>query len=443
MSEQEEFEFRLRLEREGKPEKQKLPPLMQGLVNLGAGGIRGAGSIGATLLSPVDVVKDLLAGKGLSLESNRARRQDMDAALAGLTGAETDSTGYQLGKIGGEVAGTLGVGPVMGAGAAAANLPRVGQALAAGGMGSNLALPARMAAGAAVGGASAGLVNPEEAGTGAMFGGALPAVGSALSATVGKAPRSLMQSAIKPTIKQLKTGDADIAIDTLLKYGISPNQKGVEALRNLLDDKNAEIANLIAGSNATVNKFGAVRPLSDTASQFSKQVNPTADLNAISNVGLDFLNHPVYQGTQIPVQAAQELKQGTYKILAKKYGQVGTAETEAQKAIARGLKDEIAGAVPGIQALNAEESRLIKTLDVAERRALMELNKNPAGLSLLAGNKAAFMAFLADRSAAFKALAARMINRTNQGAGLLAPYAVPAGAAGGAGLLGNDYAGTD
>lgn len=155
---------------------------LQGLGNLAAGAVRGAGSIGATLLAPVDIAKDALAGRGLSLQSNRQRRADMDAGLQSL-GAEPDSLLYKGGKLTGEIAGTLGAG-----GAAANVLSRVapraaaaapglvealrtsGMTAGAGGMGT------RMAGGAITGGLSAGLVNPEDAGTGAMMGGALPVV---------------------------------------------------------------------------------------------------------------------------------------------------------------------------------------------------------------------------------------------------------------------------
>jgi len=88
---------------------------------------------------------------------------------------------------------------------------------------------------------------------------------------------------------------------------------------------------------------------------------------------------------------------------------VGSAETEAQKSIARGLKDEIADAVPEVAPLNARESDLLNALKVSERRALIEINKNPMGLSLLASNPATWAAFMADRSAGFKAIVARML----------------------------------
>jgi hypothetical protein len=161
-----------------------------------AGAVRGAGSIGATLLSPIDIARDAIAGKGLSLESNRQRRADMDSALA-LMGAETDSFGYGAGKLMGEVAGTAGLGGAL------ANSTRMGLAMAgksvpaaiepllaaasSGGFstGSKVApgvLPflkdqaVRAAGGAIAGGASAGLVNPEDAAMGALAGGVLPSV---------------------------------------------------------------------------------------------------------------------------------------------------------------------------------------------------------------------------------------------------------------------------
>ena len=66
--------------------------------NVVAGGLRGAGSIGATLIRPFE-----------SAEENQQRRAAMDAALASM-GAQPDSLAYGAGKIGAEIAGTSGVG---------------------------------------------------------------------------------------------------------------------------------------------------------------------------------------------------------------------------------------------------------------------------------------------------------------------------------------------
>lgn len=418
----------------GEPAPQK--SIMRRTADELAGLVRGAGSIGATLMTPVDAAARAM-GVQNSFVGRTDRREAMDAALRDL-GADTESNAFAAGKIGGELAGTAGMGGALAktAGAIpwlASKAPGLIQSLQASGMGAGN-LGTKMVAGAATGGASAGLIDPESADIGAAIGGAVPLLGRAAGAAVDRIPRTLMQSAIKPTIKQLQTGASKTAIDTMLEEGISPTKGGVEKLRGLIDTKNQEIASAIQGSTATVNKFGAVRPLSDTAQRFTNQVNPTADLNTISNVGLDFLQHPAYPWMTIPVQDAQKLKQGTYKILAKKYGQIGTADTEAQKAIARGLKEEIASVVPAVKGLNEQEGRLLTTLDVAERRALIELNKNPAGLSLLTANPGAWAAFMADRSAAFKSIVARMIYTANKEAGAVLPNAGRA-----SGLLGAQF----
>lgn len=353
----------------------------------------------------------------------------MDSALADLLGADPSSLSYKAGKLGGEVMGTAG------AGGATANLlaripgvasaaPNLLQAVTSGGMnvGGTTGLAGqgvRALGGAINGGVTAGLVNPEDAGGGAIVGGLLPgavqlsgSVGNALSNLISKGSKRLMQSAVKPTLQQLKTGDAQTAVQTLLDYGISPNESGANKLRSLVDDLNNQVSAKIAGSTATVPKQDVLAALSDVRTKFGNQVSPTADLTAIQRVADDFAAHPAVV-PDIPVQVAQDLKQGTYRVLSGKYGEAGSAETEAQKALARGLKEGIGKAVPDVVPLNAEEAKLLKTLGVVERRALMELNKNPVGLSALASNPVGFAAFLADRSATFKALAARLINRAS------------------------------
>lgn len=416
--------------------------------NLGAGAIRGAGSIGATLMYPIDKATDIIKGdRGRNLSSvitgkelpsrNEERRAEMDNALTSL-GADTSSPAFKVGKLGGEIAGTAGVGPAIAGAARAAPIvaeaaPNLLRAIETGGMSANAArapLAAAAGAGNAItrvaggtinGGVSAGLVDPGQTGAGAVVGGIVPgatklagtignAVGAGASNALDSTAKRLMQSAIKPTIKQLQSGDADIAVQTLLDHGINPTKGGVDKLRALIDDKNAAISNAISSSSATIPKQNVISALAEVKQKFGNQVSPTGDLAAIQGVENDFTAHPNFPGADIPVQAAQDMKQGTYSVLRGKYGQVGSAETEAQKGLARGLKDEIASAVPGVGPLNAEESRLLTTLSVAERRALMEMNKNPLGLATLAHNPLSWAAFMADKSALFKSLAARAVN---------------------------------
>jgi hypothetical protein len=392
-----------------------------------AGAALGVADLGNTALNALTY----LPGKVFPAVAqwNRTRNADFDA----LTEANKDSTAFKLGRVAGNVAATAPVGGVLGAGAEAAGAGNsLVAALTSGGMrvggatGAS-ALGLRALGGAATGGASAALVDPSNAGAGAVVGAALPGA-IKLSGTAGNAlmqgaktrAQGLMQAAIKPTIKQLQTGDAATAVNALLDYGISPNMKGVNKLQDLISGLNDQVADKIANSNAVIDKNAVVNRLTDVRQMFGRQVSPTADLNAIQGVADDFMAHPNYPGATIPVQDAQAMKQGTYQVLAKKYGQMGSADTEAQKGLARGLKEEIASAVPEVAGLNAEESRLLTTLSVTERRALMEANKNPMGLASLAKNPLGWAAFMADRSAAFKALAARMINRTGGAAGYAA-----------------------
>lgn len=152
----------------------------QQLTNLGGGLVRGAGSIGATILAPVDA-----AARAVGIQNDFIGRDDRRQAMTGALqqmGADTESLAFQAGKIGGEVAGTAGIPGIAARGAQAvgAAAPIV-NALRSGGMaGGNLAT--RVGAGAATGAAAAGMVNPEEVGTGAAVGAAIPLVGPAVSA---------------------------------------------------------------------------------------------------------------------------------------------------------------------------------------------------------------------------------------------------------------------
>lgn len=419
------------------PEQSMGDKIAQGAGNLAAGAVRGAGSIGATILYPYDKIMDQVDKsngvsdtglKGLVTGEkrptrNEQRRSDMDSGLQ-MMGAEPNSLLYKGGKLAGEIAGTAGAGGVVANGARIAGAsPALVSSISSGGFlapGANMLT--RALGGAASGAAQAAMVDPSTTLEGAALGGALPGAaklagmaGNKLSGAISSSAESLMQSAIKPTIKQLREGDAATAVRTLLDNGINPTKGGVNKLREMIDGLNTQIADKISTSGATIPKQNVMNALDDVRNKFTTQVAPQNDLAAIQGVADNFTAHPSIPGNDIPVQLAQDMKQGTYRVLAKKYGQLGSAETEAQKGLARGLKDEIATAVPGVGALNAEESKLLTTLSVAERRALMDLNKNPMGLAALAGHPAGWAAFMADRSVTFKALAARLANTTANG----------------------------
>lgn len=214
--------------------------VMDHVKNLAAGAVRGAGSIGATILAPADMLNDYLIGdreKSLSglvtgqqpISRNQERRQQIDEGLQ-MMGADPSSWMYQGGKLGGEIAGTAGVGGALAKGAQALNAaPKVIAALESGGFSLGNAPKAatiagkvadatiRAGSGAAVGGASAGIVDPESAGMGAAIGGAAyPAVKAAVM--VGKTARNVAGTAITQALG-LSTGAGAEAVKAAFKAG--------------------------------------------------------------------------------------------------------------------------------------------------------------------------------------------------------------------------------
>lgn len=153
-----------------------------------AGAVRGAGEIGATILQPIDA-----AARAVGVQNGWIGRTDRREAMtraARELGADTDSTAFQVGKVGAEIAGTAGLpgGLVRAARAVAPALtaaPKVVNLLQAvetgGASGGNLLT--RAAGGAVAGSAQAALVDPEST-LGGAIGGAVG--GPAISAAVNK-----------------------------------------------------------------------------------------------------------------------------------------------------------------------------------------------------------------------------------------------------------------
>ncbi|MEY4427103.1 MAG: hypothetical protein RL535_1401, partial [Pseudomonadota bacterium] len=216
--------------------------------NLGAGLIRGAGDIGATLIRPFE-----------SGAENAQRRQSMDAGLRELTGANPDSFGYGAGKLGGELLGTAGVGNLLAVPFRAA--PLVANALQSGGMVAgakgfmpNLAL--RAGSGAAVGGASAGLVNPEDAKMGAMIGGGFAPLAKGVGAVSEAAGNMLTGGARLPvsqqTIDAAKRGVESgfvippATVNPTFSNRLLESISGKQATQQLASYQNAENTNKLA-----------------------------------------------------------------------------------------------------------------------------------------------------------------------------------------------------
>lgn len=171
--------------------------------DLAAGAVRGAGSIGATIVAPGDTLVDYVKGDRKGGESrNEERRRKMDEGLHTMTGANTDSMAYGAGKLAAEVAGTFGASGA--AGNALVRLaPRaapLATSLASGGMQTGMApgignALTRVIGGAGSGALMSGMVDPENIGTGAAIGAAIPGIamaGNKLLPLAGKATSEII-----------------------------------------------------------------------------------------------------------------------------------------------------------------------------------------------------------------------------------------------------------
>lgn len=220
---------------------------------------------------------------------------------------------------------------------------------------------------------------------------------SSINKAVGKvAPavaERLYQNSLKPSPANTPTENLRM-VRTGLEAGAPISEAGATKITKLIGDLNDRIEDEIASNpNAPINKFKVASRLNAPAGRFAQQVAPTADLGHVSNVGSEFLES---QPGTITAENAQALKKGTYKNIGDRaYGESATARVEAEKALARGLKEELEQHFPEIKDLNAEEARYIDLKGSLERAVNRATNRQtiPARLggpvaSLVSGGMA-------------------------------------------------------
>jgi len=386
---------------------------VEGLKDVAQGGLSSAANVSSSLMYPVN---KLLYETGIMQNTPAQQRQETQQFVT--QGADVEGLPFKGGKLVGDVANAITLTRM---------LP--GKALQTGGFnlgglqsGSNLLnLATKVGAGGVAGGTVTGILSPEDFKTGAAIGAVLPVAAPIVKQGLKSTSKRLMQSAIKPTIADLKTGKAEKAVKTLLEEGVNPTQertifgRGLDVLQDKVTKINTQIDDIITSSKGKVSKQTVLSYLDDLESKAMNQVNPADDLAAIEKARISFIQHPLAQGEDIPIALAQDIKKGTYKSLGNKaYGELKGVDIEAQKSLARGLREGVGKVEPTVMGLNAQEQKLLNALSVAERRALMELNNNPVGIAGLSQNPSQLMAMLADRSGAFKALVARMIYSTQK-----------------------------
>jgi len=213
-----------------KPQTSLMQDIKQGAGNFLAGGVRGAGSIGSTLISAGDLysrvtnpqVATAHAQRGIGLSnmasdvmaSDKERRALMDQGLQTI-GAQPESLLFKTGKLAGEIAGTAGTGGAIAKGLGLAKVsPQLLSAIRTGGFNaSGAGIGTRALGGAISGGASAGLIEPENTLVGAALGGALPATTALAVKAGGLIRKAVTKGGASPEVAALANRAKELGID--------------------------------------------------------------------------------------------------------------------------------------------------------------------------------------------------------------------------------------
>ena len=240
-------------------DRDALKGFASGMADVGNTMIRGA----SKQVAPSDSPLTSTLPQQAEIDQQNAERQ------AGLQSFNTEnaSPAFTGGRIAGNIAATAPVGSVAGAGVAAAGLPRLGAALASGGMstGAKVApgfvpgavdLGIRTAGGAASGGLTAGLVDPNAAGQGAMIGAALPGIVKGLGMAGDKIGQVLRGPEAPPNVLAAATAGREAG------YVIPPTQVKPTLTNRLLEGFSGKIT---TAQNASARNQGVTNELAKKA----------------------------------------------------------------------------------------------------------------------------------------------------------------------------------
>lgn len=182
-------------------------------------------------------------------------------------------------------------------------------------------------------------------------------------------PERLYQSALKPSLSIKNTPKIPGQLATGLREGIPVSEGGIKKISSQIKDLRKTIDDKIHyGAGTTVDPEEIVKRLDASELQFTDQALPKTDLASIESARRQWLERYAIRDAdgitigyrQIPVEEAQKIKKGTYRINSKKYNELSSAQIEAEKALARGIKEELEGVFPELKNLNAREGALIE-----------------------------------------------------------------------------------
>jgi len=200
-----------------------------------------------------------------------------------------------------------------------------------------------------------------------------------------KAPRNMYLSSAKfgttiPREDRLKM--AQLALDE----SIMPTVKGLDKLRDKIDNLNTEIAAKIdaavdSGERIPVDKL--FKHFDELKEKYSLSGKPMTNLRAIDRVKKEIKKaQELYGRDELTPKQAQKIKQQIYRDLESHYSSVkeSPAAAQAQKAVARAAKESIEEIIPEIKELNRTDGALIQLRHSIERSAARIANRDLIGI---------------------------------------------------------------
>ncbi|MBV6343600.1 hypothetical protein, partial [Candidatus Magnetobacterium casense] len=113
-----------------------------------------------------------------------------------------------------------------------------------------------------------------------------------------------------------------------------------------------------------INTSEALKRLDDVREFYKKVPDAESYLKDIDDFAIRVKS---FHGDRLTLKQAQEMKKAIYALNKKNYGEMKGLMVESNKAIARGLKEEIVKQEPAIAKLNADDSAMINLDTVLER----------------------------------------------------------------------------
>ena len=263
--------------------------------------------------------------------------------------------------------------------------------------------------------------------------GMVPGVGWAMSKFN---PEGMYASALKMGTKLPPDERAGI-LQTLLKDNrVVLDEAGAGKLGGRITGLESQVDPIIqrgVSEGKMVDPLSVARRIDDVLPQYNTvtRAESQAPIERIRQAFLDenTINMPNGQTlpVAIPLDEAQAKKVNTYKENSRAYetNSRPSGDSDARKALARGLKEEIASAVPDIAPINDELSRLYPAMDWVNAALNRSQNWNPTGMGgimgVATGNLPGAIALDVSRTPRFLSKSAINLDRLRNAWGLMAP----------------------